>query len=166
MIRLTALWIGGMILDMKFKREVATSELLAEMMPLFRLHYSEIAHFKDIELDPDIDRYLEMEKADCIRLFTARELGGKLLGYSVYVLFHAPHYRQSKQASQDVLFIYPESRGFGRSFIKWCDEQLTLDGVQVVSHHVKVAHNFGPMLEKMGYEMVEYIYVKRLDLGA
>jgi hypothetical protein len=47
--------------------------------------------------------------------------------------------------------------------IRYADMQLKEDGVQVVYHHSKVAHNIGPLLERMGYEAVDLIYAKRLD---
>jgi hypothetical protein len=51
----------------------------------------------------------------------------------------------------------------GGRFIKWCDEQLRAEGVAVVYHHIKAAHNFGPMLERFGYELVDLIYSRRLN---
>jgi hypothetical protein len=41
--------------------------------------------------------------------------------------------------------------------------RLALEGIQVVYHHVKAAHNFGKMLERMDYKLVDLIYAKRLD---
>jgi hypothetical protein len=46
--------------------------------------------------------------------------------------------------------------------IEHADAQLAAEGVQVVFQHVKTAHNFGPLLERLGYEHVENVYAKRL----
>ena len=73
------------------------------------------------------------------------------------------HYKQSLQAQQDLLFIDSEYRGRGMIFIKWCDDQLRTLGVQVVRHHIKLAHNWGKGLERLGYEAEDVIYSKRLD---
>jgi N-acetylglutamate synthase-like GNAT family acetyltransferase len=61
--------------------------------------------------------------------------------------------------------VHPEYRstGAGPDLIRYCDEQLRADGCQAVYHHVKAAHNFGPLLKRMGYELVDLIYAKRLD---
>lgn len=148
---------------MNFQRELATYELISELLPLFFLHWKEIAHFPDIMLEPDTDAYLRAEATGNLRVFTARDDSGEAIGYAVFFLRQNPHYKSSLQASQDILFIKPDRRGTGMRLIKWCDEQLALEGVQAVYHHVKQAHNFGPMLERIGYEPVEYIYTRRLD---
>lgn len=155
---------GRMISVMKYKREIASAELMAEMMPMFRKHYEEIAHYKDIPLDPIERVYLDLESVGGLRVYTARELGGQLVGYAVFSVFKNPHYASSLEAKQDVLYIAPESRGFGMDFILWCDNQLKADGIKVVYQHVKIAHDFGPMLKFLGYELIENIYGKRLDL--
>ena len=147
---------------MRFQRETATAELIQELMPLLTLHYQEIAHYKDIPLDIDVDRYAATESSGGLRLYTARDEQRAAVGYAVYCVASNAHYKSSLQAVQDVLFIHPQRRGFGREFILWCDEQLAKDGVEVVYHHVKKAHDFGAMLKLMGYEAVETIYGRRL----
>lgn len=143
-------------------RQKATKEFLAEIFPLLQKHYDEVAHFKDIPLDPDFDRYVKFEEIGIIRLFTARHFG-RVIGYACYFVNSNPHYKTSIQANQDVIFIDPAYRGFGKEFIDWCDEQLRLEGIQVVYQHVKAKHNFGPLLERLGYELVDHIYARRLD---
>jgi GNAT superfamily N-acetyltransferase len=150
---------------MKFQREVATTEFCAEILPLLERHYHEIAHYQDIVLDPDFKKYIEIEEAGFLRVFTARDDAGKLAGYGIFVVRANMHYRQSLQAVQDVLFIAPEHRnaGFGAKLISFCDGELQKEGVQVVYHHVKLAHDFGPLMEKIGYEKIETIYGRRLS---
>ncbi len=149
---------------MRFLREELTPELFEEMLPLFYKHWREIAHYQDIELNPDINFYESANRIGMLRIFTAREQE-KLCGYCVYLVKQNPHYKDSKQASQDILFMDPEMRGNmqGFKFIRWCDTQLSVEGVQAVYQHVKTKHNFGPALERMGYELVDLIYAKRLD---
>lgn len=146
-----------------FRREIAGPKLFEELAPLLQKHYEEIAHFKDIVLDPDWDQYDKLEQVGALRVYTARDHEGVLIGYSVYFIRHNLHYKNSRQAMQDILFIDPERRGFGAKFILWCDKQLKEEGVQVTYHHVKSKHNFGPMLERIGYELVDLIYARRLD---
>ena len=98
-----------------------------------------------------------------LRVFTARE-GTQLVGYAVYLLAHAPHYRSSLQASHDLLYLKPESRGSGLEFILWCAEQLKREGVQVVQEHVKPGYEkLAEALVARGYEKLETVYVRRLD---
>lgn len=145
-----------------FQKE-SVAQVIGEIEPLLHKHWHEIAHYKDIPLNPDWSRYIQVEEAGALRVFTVRK-NEKLIGYCVYLLNKNMHYKDSLQALQDILFIDPEHRGGGMKFLKWCDEQLRLEGVQAVYQHIKLKHNFGPMLERLGYELVDLIYAKRLDL--
>lgn len=147
-----------------FNRERVDS-LWDEIQPLLRMHALEVAHFKDIPLNPDKDLYHAMEKIGCARVYTARRRDARLLGYSIFFVRRSMHYA-SVQAQNDIIFIDKQERGFGARFIKWCDDQLRAEGVQVVRHHIKAAHNWGAVVERQGYELEDLIYVKRLDRGA
>ncbi|SRR5258708_3509634 len=147
---------------MKFSQE-NLADVLEEMKPLIQRHYDEIAHYKDIVLDPDYDQYLKVAAAGIIRLYCARTQDGILVGYAVFFIKYNFHYKTSLQALQDIIFVDKERRGLGFMFIKYCDKKLTEEGVQLVYHHVKSKHNFGPALERIGYELVDLIYAKRLD---
>lgn len=152
---------GTEVVGTDYQRE-SLAGVLTEIMPLLKEHYREIAHYQDIELDVDLEGYIRVDNAGMLRVFTCRH-HKELIGYAVFLVKTNLHYRQSLQAIQDVVFISKEHRGFGRDFINWCDEQLKLEGIQVVYHHVKTKHNWGKMLEGMGYELVDLIYAKRLD---
>ncbi len=146
-----------------FSREPLTPQWFEEAMPLLRLHYKEIAHYQDIPLDPDEDAYLDAEKRGAIRCFVARDQFGLLMGYAVFFVRYNIHYKTSLQAIQDVIYVDPNKRGIGARFIPWCDAKLKEEGVQVVYHHVKDEHNFGPLLERIGYKLIDHIYGRRLD---
>lgn len=147
---------------MQFQREKLSPELFSEVLPLLSAHYREVAHYQDIEFDPDMEGYEKLEKAEMLRIFTCRD-EGELVGYAVYMVSRNLHYKNSKQAHQDILYVKPEKRGVGHRLVRWADEQLRLEGVQVVAQHTKAKHNFGPMLEWLGYELMDHIYVRRLD---
>lgn len=149
---------------MNFQKELL-NDVLKEITPILYAHYREIAHYQDIELKPDWAKYQMLEDKGVLRMFTARLETGELVGYAVYFVQKNVHYSDSLQAVQDILYIRKENRGSGGRLIKWCDEQLASEGVQAVYHHVKQAHNFGPLLERMGYDLVDLIYAKRLDKG-
>lgn len=148
-------------MKVEYQRE-RIQDVFEEALPLLHLHWKEIAHYQDIELKPNYVAYANAEDAGQIRVYTARK-EGKLIGYCVYFLRFNIHYSDSLQASQDVLFVHPEHRGIGMKFIAFCDAQLQAEKVQAVYHHVKAAHNFGPLLERMGYSLIDLIYARRLD---
>ena len=147
---------------MKFQRETL-AQCLEETKPLLLEHWKEITQYVDIPLDPDYQRYYTLEQSGLLRVFTARSKEGNIIGYAVFFVNTNAHYKQSLQALQDVIFIDPKHRGIGGRFILWCDEQLKSEGVQLVCHHIKAKHNFGPMLERFGYELIDLIYGRRLD---
>lgn len=147
-----------------FQRERASPDLFLEIAPLLVAHFTEIAHFSDIELNPDYSLYLAMEDGGGLRVYTARRSDGELIGYAIFFVRRNPHYRTSLQAVQDILFVRPDQRGVtGARLIMYADAELKREGVQAVMHHVKAAHNFGPLLERLGYQLVDLIYAKRLD---
>lgn len=141
----------------------SVEDVIEEIKPLLRLHWQEVAHYLDIELDPDWDFYLT---SPSVRVFTARD-DGQLIGYGVFFIGPNRHYKQSIQAVQDILFLHPEYRGgrTGYKLIKFCDEEARKEGAQVIYHHTKARHDFGPLLGHLGYELVDFIYGHRLDKG-
>lgn len=146
---------------MKYERENMTT-IFEQFMPLVDRHYAEVAHYADVPLDIDKDVYLTNEVSGSVRTYTVRTEEGDPAGYAIFFVRKHPRHKTSVQAVQDVIFLSPQHRGIGKQFIAWCDEQLKAEGVAVVYHHVKAAHNWGPMLEKMGYELIDHVYGRRL----
>lgn len=150
--------------EILFASEQITPDLLAEMLPLMTNHWTEVAHFKDIPLNPDFTFYTTVANAGQLRVYTLRDQS-VLKGYAIFGVRYNPHYATSKQATQDILYLDPALRGsLSIQFIRYCNKMLASEGVQAVYHHVKIAKNFGPVLKRLGFEHVEEIYVKRLDL--
>lgn len=151
--------------DLTFAQESLTVMMWPELLPLVKAHYEEIAHHKDIALDPGIAAYANFIGAGMLRLYTVRDLCGTLHGYAVFIVSPNIHYQGCLQANQDVLYVRPEKRGWtGIKFLKWIDKRLKKDGVQLVRHHLKAkeGQNFGKVLERMGYELVDLVYDRRL----
>ena len=135
-----------------------------ELDPLIREHYEEIAHFKDIPLEPHREAYALMQKAGALRVFTAR-FGGRLIGYAFFSVAPALHYRSSLHAHEDVVFVTQEHRrgGVGLVLLKYAHASLKASGVEVIYHHVKLAHpGLGKILESLGFEPIDMIYGKRV----
>lgn len=136
--------------------------VLGEIRPLLESHWDEIAHFREFPLDPAWDEYRKAEDRGALRIFTAR-CGQTLVGYLIYVVGPGLHYQSTIQAVQDIYFVMPSCRGgLGRRLLRFADASLKEEGVQVTYQHVKAKHNFGPLLERQGYELIDLIYGKRL----
>lgn len=142
--------------------------LWPELEPLLTRHKDEIAHYPDIALNVDKATYEALEAAGKLRCYTARTLPDyELIGYEVCLVGPNLHYQDSIQAKQDVLYLAPEWRKgrLGLRLVDYADGMLRNEGTQVNYQHVKAkaGQNFGPALERMGYELVDLIYAKRLD---
>jgi hypothetical protein len=148
-----------------FQQEPLTPAFWHEVQPLLSAHWVEIATHPDITLDPIREKYESLQASDLLRIYTARDRNGNLIGYAVYIVGPHLHYRDSLCASQDVLFVAKHARhgSMGTRLITYADNALWADGVQNVFQHVKVDHDFGRLLERLGYTQVEKIYAKRLD---
>jgi GNAT superfamily N-acetyltransferase len=143
------------------------SALWTEIGPLLQAHFDEIAHDRTLKLEPYHLAYMQFEAAGSLRCYTAR-VEGKLVGYLVVVIAPHMHYVSLLQATQDVIYVDPEHRksGTGLGLLRFAERHLEQDGVDVISQHVKIAHpTLGKVLEHMGYEPVDTIYVKRIRHG-
>ena len=149
-----------------YQRE-AFVNVYAEALPLLELHAKEIAHYQDIPLKVDVERYKLADEAGSLRIYTARTgATGALIGYAAFFIAFNPHFASSLQAVQDVLYVQPEWRGLmvGYRLIRFSENELRREGVQAVYQHEKIAHpELGQLLRRMGYEAVDTIYAKRLD---
>jgi len=140
--------------------------ILGEGVFLLDEHYAEVAHYKDIELDPDVEKYVRIDELGMLKVYTIRVIGSQdLVGYGIFHVATSMHYRRTLVAMQDVLFITKPHRGLGREFVAWCDSELKKSGVIAVYHHVKSKHDWSHILVNMGYELVDNIYAKRLNHG-
>lgn len=141
------------------------SESWTEVEPLLRNHWREIAHYQDISLDPDKEAYAMLENAGALRCYSMRDEAGALVGYVAFFVRMNMHYRSSLQAVQDVLYVDPAHRRTmaGIRLIKFAECSLAAEGVQVVYHHVKCTNRVGELLERLGYELIDRVYGKRLN---
>lgn len=140
-------------------------DVVSEIEPLIRLHYEEIASFKDkIPLDPDFDRYRTLEAAGALVIITARR-HGKLVGYSILFLMPHAHYKSTVFAMNDIVFLHPEERsgGTGVRLFKESERVVRERGAQLISWHIKPINDFSPVLARMGYVHHEIIMAKLLE---
>lgn len=147
-----------------FAREDLTTALISEVSPMLMAHWMEVARYPDMRLDPDWEKYLRIQEHGGLRIFTARE-DGRLVGYNAFFVDTHLHYKTWRLASNDVIFINRMERGFGKHFRAFCEMKLKDEGIRVATYHVKREHaGWEKGLERDGFENVERIWVKRLDL--
>jgi GNAT superfamily N-acetyltransferase len=137
----------------------------AEAFPLIEKHYREIAHYDDIALKVDEKFYAAADEAGLLQTFVAR-VDGLIAGYCIVIVRRAPHYSDSLQAVQDVIYVDPDRRsiGVGLRLLREMERELRAQGVQVIYQHEKIKHPaLGKVLAHLGYEPVDKLWAKRLD---
>jgi GNAT superfamily N-acetyltransferase len=133
---------------------------------LLLAHWNEIARNKDVmRLDPMVERYEALEKLGLlIGLFAYDE--DELVGYCVSIVNHGHlHYRDLITVSNDVLFVQPEYRGAARVGYRLMreTERLAKDrGAHLVLWHAKEHTALASMLPRMGYEVQDIVYSRRV----
>lgn len=147
---------------MNFFRESA--DLLDEAIGLFEAHNVEVGVLPDTPLCFDMVSYRAAEAANRLRVYTARDDMQKLCGYAVYSVARHPHYGVL-MALQESLYIVPEHRGryVGSMLLSWVNTSLSAEGVGHVFQSVPVINNFGPILERLGFQAHEIVYHKVLE---
>lgn len=130
------------------------------------LHHAEVSMIEPERFAPDHERYLKLEIAGFMRVFTAR-IDGKLVGYAIFLVVPHLHYGGMVWAAQDVLFVHPDHRGrLSVEFVRWMDEKLAAEGVECIHRHVTEKLDYSGLLRSEGYEKIETGYVKRPKLCA
>jgi hypothetical protein len=151
---------------LQFKAETLTPELVKELVPLLVLHWEETTVNPDIPLMPNIEIYFKLQESGVFRLFTVRdEETNRLIGYSTFLVDKSVDHSQITQATCTNVFIKKENRGYGWLFLKWCDEYLSQEKVEIIHRSVKAEHDHGTILSRLGYKLVDHIYSRRLAHG-
>ena len=147
---------------MKYDKEVF-DDVIVEIIPLLHLHWEEIALNKErVPFDPNYVQYKALEQQGILDIFTARSDEGELVGYCITFTTPHLHYWSTVMSHVDIFFITPEYRGkmAGARLITFVENRLKEKGVKILNHHVKVEHDFSPILKRLKYNQIESIYSK------
>lgn len=140
------------------------SDVIPDVSALLEKHYREIcSHPDELILDPNWAHYLALEDLGMLDITTARD-GRELIGYACCLVLCHPHYQQNVFAFNDVIYLDSSRRmaGTGNRLLEHMEQSLTARGVEWLHMHVKLAHDFGPLLERRGYVCTERNFEKRL----
>jgi len=143
-----------------FQREQA-QDCFQEAIPLIVEHGRELKYFDELKIEPEFARYEQLESLGLLRTYTAR-LDESLLGYAVFFFSPHLHFKRIIFANCDILYIHKNHRGFGLRFIKWCVDQLKIDGANVVYFYVNRQFDYSPILKRIGFEHTDELYTKRI----
>jgi hypothetical protein len=136
-----------------------------ETPPLFEQHWREVALNKDaIRLDPDWDRYFQLDAAGVLQILTVR-VEGKLVGYHFVFIYPHLHYFSTSSAETDMFYLTPEYRQglTGYNLLRFVRDGLKQHGVKQHSIRTKLhIQSFEPLLRRLGYRPIETVYCKLL----
>lgn len=141
----------------------SAESVIQEGFNLIKEHWEEIAFYKEeVPLAPDYDKYRQLEESGQLFVVTARDDNDSLVGYSVYIIQQGLHYVSTKFAINDLVFISKEHRKgtAGIRLIKYAEQQLKKEGVEVIVMRVKDNKDFSKMLSFLGYDEMERTFSK------
>lgn len=136
--------------------------VIDEIKPILERHWEEIANNKNkIPFKPDYDKYKQLDDTGVLHIATARS-NGVLIGYCISFIVPHIHYSENLFASMDVLYLDKEHRGkmTGIRLIAFAENDLRKKDVSVFTFHIKTNHDIGPIMERLGFNKIEYIYSK------
>ena len=144
--------------------EVKTSEVAPTLQALYKLHWEEVANYKDkvfLEVDFELINSLD-DKGRLISIVAEED--GDIIGYAMFIISTHLHYKSLVTAANDVLFLREDKRKSGVG-LKLINESLRIvkeKGATKVTFHIKPNHDFSPLLKRMGFLHEELIYGKLL----
>lgn len=133
-----------------------------EVDELFYNHWEEIAVNKDkIKLNPDWSFYEAIYNTGNLAIYTVRK-DEELIGYFVVIAKPHPHYQDHLFAVNDIIYLAPEHRKglVGYKLIKFAENDLKKMGISVLVVNTKVHKPFDPLMERLGFNLVERVYSK------
>jgi hypothetical protein len=138
-----------------------------ELLPLFRRHWKEIAlNQSKVELDPDWNRYFELELTGHLHILTAR-YSGLLQGYVFNLIGPHLHYVSTRWCQTDMFWMDPRSRR------GWFPMQMLIENMRGLKEREVCVHNIGikchfqsdrmhKLMTRLGYKPCDIIYQKVL----
>lgn len=138
------------------------ADVKKEMEIINATHYDEIALDKDrMKLNPDFDKYQNIENAGSLIIITARK-EGKLVGYWILFILPHLHYKDVLCGHTDIYYMLPEVRQ-GMTGVKLLSEGekiLKKRGVKKIFAGDKKHKNLGIIFDMLKWTAVETQYSK------
>jgi hypothetical protein len=135
-----------------------------ELPPLFERHWREIAlHQKEVPLDPNWEKYFELDFLNLLQTLTVRS-NGVLVGYVFMLVYPHLHYASTLWAQSDIFWLDPAYRSGWTAIrmFKEVERGMSRMGVKVVAHNEKLHFDLrvGQMFKRLGYSHTENIHSK------
>ena len=146
-------------------------DIVSQIKKLHAEHYEETETlYKVRPLDPDYDRYIDLEQKGVFVLFTVRVAEtGLLIGDLMYYLGQSMHNKGIILAREDAFFLTKAHRGgqLAKTFLKFAEACLLELGAGQIGMTDKSpcgGKSLKHLLEPLGYQPVAIQYVKEIGL--
>lgn len=149
--------------DYKFNVE-KLANILDESYFLYEEHHNELVG-EHVKFNPDVQKYLNVEKNSNLYVFTIRDSNKKLVGYS-YFMCSPHHHRTQVIVAENTLFFITHDHRKGwlaSKFIKFCEQKLFEFGISQIHMRTKVRASFGVLLKRLKYKEEEIVYIKKKE---
>lgn len=144
---------------------------ITELRKLHEAHYEETETlYKERQLNPDYDAYINLEHQGKFVLFTIRNTrDGMLVGDLMYYLGPSTHTKGVLLAKEDAFFISKEHRGgqLAKKFLQYsesCLLQLNVGQIGMTDKSPCGGKSLEKLLKPLGYTPVALQYVKEIGL--
>ena len=130
---------------------------------MYKRQYEELGRFgSDIKVEPNWAAYKALQETQQLIAYTAKE-NDIVVGYAVFILQMHLHYNKLF-ALNDLFYLLPEYREglTGFKFMKFIEQELVYNGVNIVVWSVKPQKDYSKLLIRMGYGLLEMNYFRRL----
>lgn len=141
-------------------QEEKFENLIPELVPLFKIHWEELAINKDIRpLDVDYVGYCNFNRMGVIKVHTVRK-DGELIGYSFWFINNNLHYKSWVMAKNDVYWLHPDHRksGIGTEMFTKIKDWLKDMGVMNIVIQTKTDHPHEDFFQRLGFTKTESNY--------
>lgn len=149
---------------MKFVEEKDPYPVFRELAPMLQDHMDEINKVYHVDkIDPSWRVYQNLFNLGRLVCVTARldYNESEIVGYTTTIITKHLHYN-ILVGHNDIIYLKPDFRGYGRDLIKATMAALKARNIEYFSLAIKPHIDFSPMLERMGYDLFETHYIRRL----
>lgn len=139
------------------------STIEGELLPLVQQHAEELSPHQG-KYQPVLNpAYRLLEWDGNLVVVTARD-GEKLVGYCSFILAPSLHYSGIVNAEVDVFFLQKQYRKgmSGVRLLQFGENACKQKGATHIVQKCKIAQDLSPILQRMGYNKIEYVFLKEV----
>lgn len=144
--------------------EPLSRDLIARLDDIINRNWAETGGYGGLDLAPDWDSYLNLEVRGMFRCYVVTGPDWAIVGYAFYTVMYHPQSQYTSFAMQEACFVDEQYRkdGVGIQLVKFIEHDLRDGNIELMTQSARPGTPFNKVLERMGYELAENTYLKRL----